>query len=229
MTADFAGMGKRLRAAREKELMSQDDLALESGVAPSTISHIECGHSTASVWVLAHICDALGVSMQWDGIRERKKMSRKSIFTVVGGAALGLLIAAGILWVEPLAAEAEYVEEQEPVSPLVAEVIRQETPQKAAYTHESTMTVTAYCPCEKCCGAYSNGYTATGAKATQGVTIATDPDVIPLGTEVEIDGHIYIAQDVGGAVSGNRIDLYFDSHDDALQWGVQEKTARWNG
>ena len=49
-------------------------------------------------------------------------MSRKSIFTVVGGAALGLLIAAGILWVEPLAAEAEYVEEQEPVSPLVAEV-----------------------------------------------------------------------------------------------------------
>lgn len=65
MTADFAGMGKRLRAAREKELMSQDDLALESGVAPSTISHIECGHSTASVWVLAHICDTLGVSMQW--------------------------------------------------------------------------------------------------------------------------------------------------------------------
>ena len=53
MTADFAGMGKRLREAREKELMSQNDLALESGVAPSTISYIECGHSTASVWVLA--------------------------------------------------------------------------------------------------------------------------------------------------------------------------------
>ena len=38
-------------------------------------------------------------------------MSRKSIFTVAGGAALGLLFAAGILWVELLAAEAEYVEE----------------------------------------------------------------------------------------------------------------------
>ena len=59
-------------------------------------------------------------------------MSRKSIFTVAGGAALGLLFAAGILWVELLAAEAEYVEEQEPVSPPVAEVIRQETPQEAA-------------------------------------------------------------------------------------------------
>lgn len=155
-------------------------------------------------------------------------MSRKSIFTVVGGAALGLLIAAGILWGELIAAEAEYAVEQEPDSPPVAEAIRQETPQEAACTNESTMTVTAYCPCEKCCGAYSNGYTATGAKATQGVTIATDPDVIPLGTEVEIDGHIYIAQDVGGAISGNRIDLYFDSHEDALQWGVREKTVRWS-
>ena len=64
-------------------------------------------------------------------------MSRKSIFTVVGGAALWLLFAAGILWVELLAAEAEYVEEQEPVSPPVAEAIRQETPQEAAYTNES--------------------------------------------------------------------------------------------
>lgn len=155
-------------------------------------------------------------------------MSRKSIFTVAGGAALGLLIAAGILWGELIAAEAEYAVEQEPDLPPVAEVIRQETPQEAAYTNESTMTVTAYCPCEKCCGAYSNGYTATGAKATQGVTIATDPDVIPMGTEVEIDGHIYIAQDVGGAISGNRIDLYFDSHEDALQWGVQEKIVRWS-
>ena len=49
-----------------------------------------------------------------DGIRERKKMSRKSIFTVAGGAALGLLIAAGILWGELIAAEAEYAVEQEP-------------------------------------------------------------------------------------------------------------------
>ena len=155
-------------------------------------------------------------------------MSRKSIFTVVGGAAIGLLIAAWILWVEFLAAEAEYAMEQEHDLPSVVEVIRQETQQEHTYTHESTVTVTAYCPCEKCCGEYANGYTATGEKATQGVTIATDPDVIPMGTEVEIDGHIYIAQDVGGAISGNRIDLYFDSHEDALQWGVQEKTVRWN-
>ena len=108
----------------------------------------------------------------------------------------------------------------------VVELPRDE-PQETQETRTCVFTVTAYCPCEKCCGAYANGYTATGEKATQGVTIATDPDVIPMGTEVEIDGHIYIAQDVGGAISGNRIDMYFDSHEDALRWGVREKIVRW--
>lgn len=96
-------------------------------------------------------------------------------------------------------------------------------------TRTCVFTVTAYCPCEKCCGAYANGYTATGAKATQGVTIAADPDVLPMGTEIELDGHTYTVQDTGGAIAGNRLDLYFDSHEDALQWGVREKIVRWVG
>lgn len=44
----------------------------------------------------------------------------------------------------------------------------------------------------------------------------------------EVMGAMIVAQDVGGAISGNRIDLYFDSHEDALQWGVQEKIVRWS-
>lgn len=94
-------------------------------------------------------------------------------------------------------------------------------------TRTCVFTVTAYCPCEKCCGAYANGYTATGAKATQGVTIAADPDVLPMGTEIELDGHTYTVQDTGGTIAGNRLDLYFDSHEDALRWGVREKVVRW--
>ena len=94
-------------------------------------------------------------------------------------------------------------------------------------TRTRVVTVTAYCPCEKCCGAYANGYTATGAIATQGVTIAADPDVFPMGTEIELDGHTYTVQDTGGAIAGYRLDLYFDSHEDALQWGVREKIVRW--
>lgn len=68
--------------------------------------------------------------------------------------------------------------------------------------------LTAYCPCEKCCGK-SDGITATGTKATAGRTIAVDPSVIPYGKEVIIDGHTYVAEDCGGAVKGDKIDVFF--------------------
>ncbi len=81
--------------------------------------------------------------------------------------------------------------------------------------------ITAYCPCEKCCGEWADGLTYTETVATEGRTIAVDPEVIPLGSTVEINGVEYIAEDIGGAIKGDRIDLYFNSHQDALEWGVQ--------
>ena len=138
--------------------------------------------------------------------------------------AAALLIAAlGALGMDAAAAP----NEPEPME-LPAVVLPRNTPQEAAQTREGVFAITAYCPCEKCCGAYANGYTATGEKATQGVTIAADPDVLPMGTEIELDGHTYTVQDTGGAIAGNRLDLYFDSHEDALRWGVQEKIVRWS-
>lgn len=83
-----------------------------------------------------------------------------------------------------------------------------------------TFKLTAYCPCMQCCGK-TDGITASGTKATEGRTIAVDPNVIPFGTEVIINGHTYIAEDKGGAIKNNRIDVYFDSHQDALEFGVQ--------
>lgn len=61
------------------------------------------------------------------------------------------------------------------------------------------------------------------------MTVAADPAVLPMGTKIELDGHTYTVQDTGGAIAGYRLDLYFDSHEDALRWGVQEKTVRWAG
>ena len=92
--------------------------------------------------------------------------------------------------------------------------------------------LTAYCSCEKCCGEWAlnrpkdeNGkdivYGSTGTILVAGTSIATDPSVIPYGSQVEINGHIYTAHDTGGAIQGNRIDVYFDSHQDALNFGVQ--------
>jgi 3D (Asp-Asp-Asp) domain-containing protein len=84
-----------------------------------------------------------------------------------------------------------------------------------------TFKLTAYCSCPACCGSWADGTTYTGTKATAGRTIAVDPDVIPLGSTVYINGQPYIAEDIGGAIQGNRIDVYFPTHQDAIEFGVQ--------
>lgn len=85
--------------------------------------------------------------------------------------------------------------------------------------------LTAYCACRKCCGKdpgdFGYGVTASGAVVEAGRTIAVDSSVIPLGSEIVIDGHTYIAEDTGSAIKGNRIDIYFDTHQEALNFGVQ--------
>lgn len=94
--------------------------------------------------------------------------------------------------------------------------------------------LTAYCGCSKCCGKWGenrpldeNGkpivYTANQTIAKEGVTIAADINVLPYGTAVIIDGHRYIVQDRGGSITGNKIDIYFESHQAALEFGIQYK------
>jgi len=88
-------------------------------------------------------------------------------------------------------------------------------------SNSSIFNLTAYCPCKICCGEYANGITATGTVATANRTIAVDPNVIPYGTHVLINGVEYVAEDCGGAIQGNRIDVYFDTHQEALNFGRQ--------
>ena len=79
--------------------------------------------------------------------------------------------------------------------------------------------VTAYCSCAKCCGK-TTGYTASGTKATAGRTVAASSQ-FSFGTKLIINGHEYTVEDRGGAVTGNKIDIYMDSHAAALAWGVK--------
>lgn len=87
---------------------------------------------------------------------------------------------------------------------------------------------TAYCSCEKCCGVWAKDrpgeivYTASGAVAQEGVTIAADWDILPPGTVVFIDGlGERTVQDRGGAIKGNAVDVYFEDHNEALIFGRQ--------
>ena len=86
-----------------------------------------------------------------------------------------------------------------------------------AYTKQISAKVTAYTPFDAGC----NGITATGTTAKKGV-IAVDPNVIPLGTRVYIPGYgVAVAQDTGGAIKGNRVDVCYSTKAEAFSWGVR--------
>ena len=95
------------------------------------------------------------------------------------------------------------------------------------------VTITFYC-CEQyphICGT-GNGITASGRRATPGVSVAVDPSIIPLGSTVIADYgdgvlHYYRADDTGGAVKGRHIDLCLNSHEAAIQAGVRRATVYW--
>lgn len=84
-------------------------------------------------------------------------------------------------------------------------------------TYLGNFTLTAYCPCSQCCGAYASGYTASGTLATEGVTVAMGG--VDFGTKICINGHIYTVEDRGTAYG--HVDIFFSSHADALAFGLQ--------
>ena len=140
------------------------------------------------------------------------------------------------------------VVEQEPTQ---EEQITTDEPQNVGNTIETVAVaqryvslgefkLTSYCACEKCCGYWAtirpldtNGdpivYTASGAVARQGVTVAADISVLPFGTVILIGGDEFVVQDVGGGVNGKHIDIYFDDHQMALAFGVQYQTIYRKG
>ncbi len=81
--------------------------------------------------------------------------------------------------------------------------------------------VTGYCGCEKCCG-LKGGLTKAEKIPKAGHTIAADPEVLPMGSKVEIDDIIYVVEDTGKLVKGNVIDIYFNTHEEAVRFGRQK-------
>lgn len=86
-----------------------------------------------------------------------------------------------------------------------------------------TMTVTATAYTAQCDGC--SGVTYTGVNLNenrQAKVIAVDPNVIPLGSEVHVEGYgNAIAADIGGAIKGNKIDVHVPTKSDAYEWGVR--------
>lgn len=95
---------------------------------------------------------------------------------------------------------------------------------------EVKFRTTAYCPCAKCCGK-TDGITASGAKATAWHTVAAG-EYYPFGTKIYIpelkdepNGGWFTVEDRGGAISNDRLDVFFESHEEAINYGVLNVTA----
>jgi 3D (Asp-Asp-Asp) domain-containing protein len=92
---------------------------------------------------------------------------------------------------------------------------------KYEYTDMITMSATAYAPVVECCGK-DDGITASGMKAGYGV-VAVDPTVVPLGTKLYVQGYGFcVAADTGGAIKGNKIDLCYNTYQEALNYGRKD-------
>lgn len=158
--------------------------------------------------------------------REQKRRRQRIRANLIGFAVLGLSVCAGAL----LGAGTAY-SITEPVQPanatfrpvVVQTSVEAEEPQEPDLVSIGTFTVYAYCPCEKCCGQWSGGPTASGVMPEEGRTVAADWDVLPAGTEIYIEGvGRRTVEDTGSGITGNTLDLYMDRHQEALEWGVQE-------
>lgn len=147
------------------------------------------------------------------------KKSTKYLIAKLGVMVMCLGIGFGIGWLvkEPEIVEVQIERPIIRVSETVEEIKTEPTP---TYK-EMQIVATAYCPCVKCCGK-NDGITATGVKAKANHTVAADPKVLPYGTEILCGMGEFVVEDCGGAIKGNRVDFFFDSHEEALKFGRQE-------
>ncbi len=150
---------------------------------------------------------------QIEGILASRQQSRKE------QAAVEQLTAEAA---EPVVAPvtASGSETQQTAAPSVTTYVDE----NGTYELVGDFTLTAYCPCTICCGQWSNPSnptTASGTTATAGRTIAADTSRFPFGTQLVINGQVYTVEDVGGAIKGNKIDIYFNTHQEAINFGRQ--------
>lgn len=86
--------------------------------------------------------------------------------------------------------------------------------------------LTAYCPCKICCGKWSPEVTGKESRTASGTipqanrTVAADINILPFGSIIEIGGVRYTVEDTGSGVNGKHIDIYYDSHSEALNSGL---------
>lgn len=92
-------------------------------------------------------------------------------------------------------------------------------------TYLGEFEVTGYCGCDLCCGKKEIKLTKMETVPKPGHTVAADPEVITLGSSIVINGVTYQVEDVGQAIKGNSIDIFFATHEEAIEFGRQKMSV----
>jgi 3D (Asp-Asp-Asp) domain-containing protein len=109
------------------------------------------------------------------------------------------------------------------ITPVATAAAMNSTSVPLPHVRKITMQVTAYCPCKKCCGPKAHGVTASGKDISynDGRFVAA-PRSYEFGTKLIIPGYHSNAVEVidrGGAIKGDKLDVFFPTHEEALKWG----------
>lgn len=81
--------------------------------------------------------------------------------------------------------------------------------------------ITHYCPCPQCCGVGGGKITASGTRPTAGRTVGVNPNLIAYGTRLQIGKNKgYVAEDTGGGIGWQHLDVFCNNHQEALNAGV---------
>ncbi len=152
-----------------------------------------------------------------EGVKGEREIS--TLKTYIGGSLDSTKVISDVLTKQPV---------NEVVEKGTAKVIKTD---RGSFLTTKTISMrsTAYTSASACTGKNPGdrgyGITASGMKAQYGV-VAVDRNVIPLGTKLYIEGYGYaVAGDTGGAIKGNKVDLYFDSYSECIRYGVKDVTV----
>jgi 3D (Asp-Asp-Asp) domain-containing protein len=114
-------------------------------------------------------------------------------------------------------------------SAVIQKIVQIPSPKELPLAKEIEMNVSAYCAGECCCQHWADGSFADGSPVG-GKAIAADTRYYPMGTEFDVPGYgRAVVKDRGGAIKGDKLDLYFDTHQEALEWGRQNITVTLYG
>jgi len=121
--------------------------------------------------------------------------------------------------------EPAYGQGENPADNRADHPINKDTKDNIEHSEILLMRVTAYCPCSKCCGEYADGITACGHRIRPRDAFVAADEKFAFGSKLIVpgynEGRLVKVLDRGGSIKGNRLDVFFHTHEEALQWGVK--------